>query len=506
MIKDKLKEIYERQKMREKTMKWSPFFSHLLQSRAALLQAPDPQSKLKTMPLLEPDFFIAPYQASSHTTAAQNKVDQTPMPTPHPLPLAVSSPAQAEVSAPPPQTQNKPDEPEAPAQSSMANSQTESQPQAPSVTATSQAPAVQDGASTTSSAPNSNNPSVQPTKRFTLPLIRSKTGRIILPSSLKPSKLRPPAPRVSSIMCIIIFSQIYFLLFLTVGQGFYTLMVMNTKQKGEVGDTQPSDVERSSLLKSAHPSESGRVLEEDKTLRSSNPKLKRLAVKAPLAKLDLLNKSITGRPVAPKAAENCQEGGSVSCLSFNHGRQIPTAVEPDPSPGFVRRGRGRPRKNPITPVTPVPPVSEKEKPTVVEDSSKTRLSESETSILVEERQSKKIIVVVAKDAPAVVNDSPVPVKRGRGRPPKKKQEMWSPPATGAGSSPSKSEDSPMRPSRSFKSPDASPKKSPATASLQVNMKTSRPLTRGALGKDFPSAKKRSWIDVEKELDPELEYE
>ena len=27
----------------------------------------------------------------------------------------------------------------------------------------------------------------------------------------------------------------------------------------------------------------------------------------------------------------------------------------------------------------------------------------------------------------------------------------------------------------------------------------RPLTRGALGKDFPSAKRRSWIDVEKEL-------
>lgn len=492
MIKHKLKEIYERQKMREKTMKWSPFFSHLLQSRAALLQAPDPQSKLKTMPLLEPDFFIAPYQASPHTTAAQNKVDQTPMPTPHPLPLAVSSPARAEVIVPSPQTQNKPDEPGSPAQSSMANFQTECQPQGPSVTATSQAPAAQDEASPTSSAPNSNNPSVQPTKRFTLPLIRSKTGRIILPSSLKPSKLRPPAPRVSSFICIIIFSQIYFLLFLTVGQGFYTLMVMNTKQKAEGGDTQPSDVdsskngERSILLKSAYPSESGRVSEEDKTVRSS--KIKRLAVKA------------------PKAAENSQEGGSVSCLSFNHGRQIPTAVEPDPSPGFVRRGRGRPRKNPITPVTPVPPVSENEKPTVVEDSSKTHLSESETSILVEERQSKKIVVVVAKDSPAVVNDSPVPVKRGRGRPPKKKQEMWSPPAMGAGSSPSKPEDSPMWLSRSFKSPDASPKRSPATASLQVNMKTSRPLTRGALGKDFPSAKKRSWIDIEKELDPELEYE
>lgn len=142
------------------------------------------------MPLLQPDFFIAPSQTSPHMPAAQSSEDQTPMPDS--LPLAVSSPAQVEVIAPSPQTQNKTGEPGVPARLSRANSQTE--PQVPSVTDSLQTPATQDGVSPMSPAPNSNNPSAQSTKRFTLPLIRSKTGRIILPSSLKPSKLRPPAP------------------------------------------------------------------------------------------------------------------------------------------------------------------------------------------------------------------------------------------------------------------------------------------------------------------------
>lgn len=283
-------------------------------------------------------------------------------------------------------------------------------------------------------------------------------------------------------------------------------MVMDAKQKGEDGmvdmkpyDTDSSKNRESSLFKSDHNSESKSILEEDKTIRSLNPRLKRLAIKPPLAELALLNKSITVPPVAPQDGENSQEGGAVaslkkplqlSCLSFNH----PPAVEPEPSPSVVHRGRGRPRKNPV----PVSPDKETENPSVVDGYSK-----SETSILVEERQSKKIILEVTKDTPAKVGDNPVPVKRGRGRPSKKSVQLWSPPLMEAGSSPSKSnEDSPV--SRSFKSPDADTK--PATASQHVDKNTSRPLTRGSLGKDFPSAKKRSWIDVEKELDPEFEYE
>ncbi|XP_044026184.1 MAX gene-associated protein isoform X2 [Siniperca chuatsi] len=497
LIKHKLKDICERQKMREKTMKWRPFFSHLLQSRAALLQATTPKSKPQPTPLLQPDFDKAPSQAHPRTTAAQNSV-QTPMP--HSMAQAVSSPAQAEVTAPSPQARNQPGEPVASGQSSQHQLKFEGQQEIPaapaqvvmpnfqpkvsSVVATLQGTAAQDGASAISSAPNSNNSSVCPPQPFTLPLIRSKTGRIILPSSLKP-----------------------------IGQGFYTLMVMESKQKGEEGEDSISKNQEKSFTESDHPSdsESSHILEEDKTVQSSNSEPNRSSVTPPLAELALLNKSISVPSVALQAVENSQEGGTVvglnktaatACLSFKHVRQIPTSVEPepDPSPPVVRRRRGRPRKNPVT------PVGENEKHTVVEDT-----SESETSILVEEGQSEKITLEVtetqAEDTTGRVSDNPVPVKRGRGRPPKKKSaQLWSPPVMRAGRSPSKSNvDSPVRLSRSFKSPDTKPKESPATTLLE-NMITSRPLTRGALGKDFPSAKKRSWIDIEKELEPELESE
>ncbi|KAM9339203.1 uncharacterized protein ABDE67_016858 [Symphorus nematophorus] len=430
LIKDKLKEICERQKMREKTMKWSPFFSNLLQSRAALLQAITPESELQPKPLLKPELFMNPFKpflSKPHTTAAQKSVDQTPKPTPHPLPLAVTSPAQAEVSAPSAQAENQPGESGAPAQVNKAISQT-CQPQVPSVTAISPVPAAQDGASPTPSTPNSSNPSVHPSQPFSLPLIRSKTGRIILPSSLKP-----------------------------IGNGFYTLMVLNPKQTGEKGEVnkQPSDMNSSNNQDKSH------ALEEQNTVQSSTS----------LLELCRLNKSIFSPSVALQ--KNSEAGGAVS--------------EPDPSTSAARRGRGRPRKNAVG--------ENGEHPG--EDASKS-VSESETSILIEE--SEKTTVEVTKDSPGVVNDNPVPVKRGRGRPPKNKLgQLRSPPIIRAGSSQSKSnEDSPFRAYLS----DTKPKESPDTTTLN----TSRPLTRGALGKDFPSAKKRSWIDMEKELEPELESE
>lgn len=166
----------------------SPFFSHLLQSRAALLQDTSSQLNLKTMPLSQPDFFHAPSQTSPHMTALQNGGDQTP--SPDSLPPSVSSLAQFEDILPSAQTQNRPGEPAFKAQLFRASFKTD--PQVPLVTATLQTPAAQDGVSPMAS--NSDNPSAQSTKQFTLPLIRSKTGRIILPSSLKPSKFRPSAP------------------------------------------------------------------------------------------------------------------------------------------------------------------------------------------------------------------------------------------------------------------------------------------------------------------------
>lgn len=294
-------------------------------------------------------------------------------------------------------------------------------------------------------------------------------------------------------------------------------MVMKANQKGEEGELslQPSDGDSSnnqetSFAESDLPShsESSCIL-EDKTLQSPNSEPKHSGVTAPLAELALLNRSIFVPSVALQAVENSQDGVATACLSFNHVRQIPTCgePEPDPSPSEVHRRRGRPRKNPGT------PVRGKAKRTVVEDTSKS-VSESETSVLVEEKRSEKITLEVtktrAKGSPGVVSGNPVPVRRARGRPPKKKKksaQLWSPPVMQAGSSPSKSnEDSPVRHSRSFKSPDTKPKKSTATTTSLRHISTSRPLTRGALGKDFPSAKKRSWIDVERELEPELESE
>ncbi|XP_070844164.1 uncharacterized protein [Chaetodon trifascialis] len=473
LIKEKLTQICDRQKTRE-----SLLYSHLLQCRAVALQTTTPQSKLQPPPLLQPHFFIAP--SNPHTTADQSSVDLKPTPPSLPLPLSVSSPAQAELTAPSLLAENQPDDPGAPAQDSMTKSQTECKPANPEVTA------AQDRTSPVSSTPGSN--SVQLSQRFTLPLIRSKTGRIILPSSLKPT-----------------------------GQGFYTLMLVNTKQKGQDGEVsvQPSDVDSSknqekSFSKSDHTldSEISLISEEDTTVQSSNSEPKGSGVTAPLAELALLNKSIFGPSVALLAAENSQEGGAVvslnktlaaASLSLNPVHQVPTHVEPepDPSPPVVRRGRGRPRKNSVT------PVSGSGKCTVVEGTSKSVISP-----LVEKRQREKMASEVVKDTPGVVSDSPVPVKRARGRPRKNKSApLYSPPAMRARRSSSKSnEDSPVELYHNSKNRDVKLKESPAATTLFGDVNTSRPLTRGALGKDFPSAKKRSWIDIEKELDPELESE
>lgn len=469
LIKHKLKEICERQKIREKTKKWRPFFSQLLQSRAALLQTTTPQSKPRTTPLLQPDFFMTPSQANplKSSPAAQNGVDQTPMPIPPSVLPAVSSPAQVEVTAASPQAENEPGEPGATARVSLSSSQTECQSQVPAVTATLQVTTAEDEASPTSSTPNSNKPSFRPSQSVTFPLIRSKTGRIILPSSLK-----------------------------RLGQGFYTLVVMNPKKKGENGEVsmQPSDVDQSrnreksfSISDQPTDSESSRILEEERTEQSSNSEPKRSPA--------LLNKSTFVPLMAPQAVENSQEGGAV--LVLNKTPAAPSGEpQPDGSTPVVRRGRGRPRKYPIT------PISENEQRTVVKDTNKS------ASPQVKDGQSQNITLKLAKDTPGTVRDIPVLVKRCRGRPPKKKSaQRGSPPITRAGSSPLRpNKDSPVRLSRSFTSPDTKPKESPAATTLLGEMNTSRPLTRGALGKDFPSAKKRSWIDVEKELEPELESE
>ena len=308
----------------------------------------------------------------------------------------------------------------------------------------------------------------------------------------------------------ILFTQIYFFFFVTACQGFYTLMLMNSKLKEDGGEVnvQPSDVESSksgekSLSESNQPdSESSRALEEDKKVQSSDTCS---GVKPPLAELALLNKSIYVPSVALKALEKSQDGGArlgvnngAARLSFNCMKPVHTSVEPEPdvSPTVGRRGRGRPRKSSGS------PASENGKHTEVEETTESVVKTEKVIPVIQEGRRELSRLRRVKNSPGVVKESPVLVKRGRGRPPR--SALLRSPHGGAGNSPSNpNKDSPFRLPRGVKSPNTKPKESSTSPG---DRNKSRPMTRGALGKDFPSAKKRSWIDVEKELEPDVESE
>lgn len=160
LIQDRLKEFYKEEKLKEKTMKWSPFFSNLLQSRAALLQADNSQAKKETVPLLPPDFLLRPSQHPSISVAAQNTDVQKPLSMPcfqpevkKTMPLELKR-----VAAPSPHDDKKDKTSDCFA------------PMSVKATTSTQKPDV-----------------TQPVKEISFPLVRSKSGRIILPSSLKPS-------------------------------------------------------------------------------------------------------------------------------------------------------------------------------------------------------------------------------------------------------------------------------------------------------------------------------
>lgn len=163
-IQDRLTEFYKQEKLKEKTMKFNPFFSNLLQSRAALLQADNSQAKRETIPLLPSNFLLRSSQHSSVSVAAQNSADQKPLSTQLSRP-AVEKPTPSEakaVPAPSAHTDRRDKIPDANRKMSVKE--------------------------TTSTQPSV----LQPVKEISFPLVRSKSGRIILPSSLKPSKSRPP--------------------------------------------------------------------------------------------------------------------------------------------------------------------------------------------------------------------------------------------------------------------------------------------------------------------------
>ncbi|XP_071768542.2 MAX gene-associated protein, partial [Centroberyx gerrardi] len=527
LIKMKLKEIYERQKLNERRQRMVPFSlfprhqpktsvpqatTHQPMLQPILLsqpKAPAPAEITVCQPRPKPQQVVSTLATAEITTSLSRVEGQPQAPV-----------ASVQVTDHQTKIKDQPETPGAPIQVTAPHSQMEDQFQAPSAPATPQVTAPQDGpqalppspiSPTQVSTPQSNllpQAAGCPPQPFTLPLIRSKTGRIILPSCLKP-----------------------------IGQGFYTLMLMGAKgEESEVSSspqTLPSDLDSSQdqeriSSESEQPSdnseegknpESSRAAKEVNTpsplAKKTTKSARRRGLTSPLVELARLNKSIYLPSVALQPVEKSMEGGRVlglnkematACLSFNPLKSPPCAEpepEPEPSPPVVRRGRGRPRKHPL----PVTPVNQNTKTSLVQ----------ETKTQAEDSPGK---VAEVKDTQIPI---PVPVKRGRGRPPKKRPaQLASPaagtgcepkkaapdsgsPATQAGSSPAKASqpvDSPVRLTRSLKSPDTKSKNSPSMAPQLGGINALRPVTRGALGKDFPSAKKRSWIDVEKELEME----
>ncbi|CAJ1077414.1 MAX gene-associated protein [Xyrichtys novacula] len=206
--------------------------------------------------------------------------------------------------------------------------------------------------------------------------------------------------------------------------------------------------------------------------------------------LVLLNKASLVPFVALQAVKETSSTATVTetqgaaCLIFNAVPTTPTT--PDPDPPVIRRGRGRPRKYPRPETLQSPLPCKIENPTVV----------------VEIKTEDQAVEVTRKLAVS----TPPPAKRGRGRPRKDKSlKMWRPSGcrTKPCPSPKSEEESSDWSSNSFR---RSGGQYEADTPLMVVKSESRPLTRGALGKDFPSAKKRSWIDVEKELEQEFEFE
>lgn len=183
---------------------------------------------------------------------------------------------------------------------------------------------------------------------------------------------------------------------------------------------------------------------------------------SPMASVTFLNKSILLVQKALQAAE-----------------QIPTA-HPQPAPQAaptqtpVQRSRGRPRKTPRIHAKSGPAGGQ----LVAREAAKT-LGHSGTCAPVEAGPKKNV---------ATKGDSPVLLRRGRGRPSKRSssERLWIPPVVQRES--------------------VTPKSDTIPDTFSKECRKARPLTRAALGKDFPSAKKRSWIDMEKELEQDTDSE
>ncbi|KAM9703863.1 uncharacterized protein mgab isoform 2-T3 [Menidia menidia] len=469
LILGKLKAINEKQKMLQRTMTWTPVFSQLLQTKAVLLQATAPSLHLNPPSLPQPAHgHLSEAQTS---TAAQKNLQnlfslfhssksQRSLPDKHP---AASCPPQA-VATVTPQAELLRNEPAASFQISCpASNQEKTEPGCPdrlSIKATFERAAPQ--MAQKGALPSSNRSGhrvLSPKPLASLPLVRSKTGRIILPSSLKPFN-----------------------------QGFYTLMVMNPREKEKSGvsssaDTKASDTDspkcsEENVATANQPSESepGRALEQSAAPSDPDPKL--AGVFSPLRQLALLNKSIVV-PSPDLRVEEKNEGAGKG-ESENNG-QPSAPVSSDSVRWAVRPEALQSHRSRKWPFANPPAGAAEPRPHV-----------GETPSPAEGARGDKIPQTDTKMCAAT---NPAPVKSRRGRPPKRGSLLpQSPPAKRGATRPSDS----FSPGRLTACPDGE--------NATADAGWSRPLTRGSLGKDFPSAKKRSWIDIERQLEPDPDSE
>ena len=295
------------------------------------------------------------------------------------------------------------------------------------------------------------------------------------------------------------------------GQGFYTITIMEP-DKEKAGGVEPGEVvlptPSAPNASADQPSRQDGGTGEEEEPTSSAPadeaavSLGSRKSMSPLVEIARLNKSISSAPAGQSLLlrnDGASESNGTSRLSFSPCSLVyiplaPDAAKGEPnqdggggegaSPSVPRRGRGRPRKHPL-----VSPANQTADDAAALDES---MDAGEGG---------------SPDKTEEEGDSPVLVKRGRGRPPKKRplrESDWargSPPARAKETTPKSQGSRPTR--EAWKSPDKARATrtvlSPDTAQARGTGSGKRPLTRGALGKDFPSAKRRSWIDVEKEL-------
>ncbi|KAK7907227.1 hypothetical protein WMY93_015839 [Mugilogobius chulae] len=491
-ILEKLHDVCEKQKRKEQMSSKSPY-SDLLQSNAAMVQAISPLSLPKNTPLLKPikqeGEPVRP-EPSEEQKKASEQIQATAKNFLQQLltklkPIIDNAKISTTSPKPPPEEQPKPKK---------------AQPKPPTLA---------------------------------LPLIRSKDGRIILPSNMK------PAP-----------------------QTYYTLTVANSLEKGPTILLKPLDPSAVPQQNTVTPDvDNPTVIVQQPIPPPVQPQQQpdspqSYVFKSPLASIGHLNRtfgnlSASLLPIPPISPPP------------------PTLADIDlPPNNFITN------QTPVNQQTPFPVVNNQQKPFPVVSNQQTSFSfvanlqkslpvipsqQKSLPVVANQQKSLQVVSNLQKPMPVVPNQQnpfPVvanplykpqplvspPVKRGRGRPRKNPIPFRTPERKLA-----MKEDPDFTPTSPIKrraegtpSPQSAPAKrrgrppkihTPQMLNPRVQLErcpdpysdvkkeeeeecfidmtnvhtnAGRHLTRGSMGKDFPSAKKRSWIDLESELDVDIE--